>query len=411
MKTKNYILLLFIFTLLQSCKAQQSNGTLLKVENHLIGELDYTHEALDLMQMQVNGEEISLGIINTDGTILFNLPEFDIKALYDSIPLQKYKFHSLFLMDSGCKDRDIFAETPFDGVYAQKYDPVYITKYGKNIAILYPVTNEKMLTNNQYVSKSLAVGSKYFWLYIDRAIVYNDECVKTSFKGNYDIEVAISTNIQFEKGWNFIEESLVEIQDYSRDDYHTTLPKKIQFTKSAPASKKVKWFLKQIMEDEKILAAKKSYEIAPITKEQFKKWLPEKAGDLTRTSYELDKTLDQSRSTKNNMYLVFEKGNQKMEIAVLDGAKNPDDLEMAKFSFAMDNEYKRDDKPTSDTTINDAATNGDEHHISKEDTEKKTSDIVSIFKDRIVLYASGENMTATQLWEAIKALDIASIIK
>jgi len=46
-----------------------------------------------------------------------------------------------------------------------------------------------MLMNNQYVSKSLAVGSKYFWFYMDRAIVYSDDCVKTSFNGNYDIEV------------------------------------------------------------------------------------------------------------------------------------------------------------------------------------------------------------------------------
>jgi len=46
--------------------------------------------------MQANGEEIILGKINTDGTVHFNLPEFDIKALYDSIPLQQYKFHSLF---------------------------------------------------------------------------------------------------------------------------------------------------------------------------------------------------------------------------------------------------------------------------------------------------------------------------
>jgi len=405
MKSNNLILILLILIYFQPCKAQQSQTTLPKVENHLKGALDYTLEALDLMQMQANGEEISLGIINTDGTILFNLPEFDIKALYDSIPLQKYKFHSLFLMDSSCKDRDIFAETPFDGVYAQKYDPLYIKKHGKNIAVLYPLSDEKMLTNNQYVSKSLAVGSKYFWLYIDRAIVYSDECVKTSFKGNYDIEVAISTNIQFEKGWNFIEESLVEIQDYSRDEYNTTLPKKIQFTQSAPASKKVKWFLKQIMDDDKIESAKKIYELTPITKEQFKKWLPKKAGDFTRTSYEFDKALDRS-TRKSNLFLVFEKGTQKMEIAIIDGAENPDALEMVQFAFSMDENFERDDKPASDTT-----TKGEVHHISKEDIDKKTSQILSVFKDSIVIQATGENMTAMQLWEAIKALEIASIIK
>ena len=140
-KTKLVVVLAII--LFQSCKAQQSKIALPKVENHLKGELDYTYEALDLVQRQANGEEISLGKINADGTINFNLPEYDIKALYDSINLQHYKFQQLFSMDSSCKDRDVFAKTPFDDVYSQKYDPIFIKKYGINIAVLYPVSDEK----------------------------------------------------------------------------------------------------------------------------------------------------------------------------------------------------------------------------------------------------------------------------
>lgn len=404
MKIRTSIVFLLIFTLFQYCKAQQSQTAVSRVENHLKGELDYTHEALDLVQMQANGEEIVLGKITKDGTVNFNLPEFNIKALYDSIPLEHYKFQNLFLMDSSCKDRDIFAETPYDDVYAQKYDPIYIKKYGKNVALLYPMTNEKMLSNNQYVSDSLAVGSKYFWFYIDRTIAFKDECILTSFDGTYDIEVAVSANIQFEKGWNFIEENLLEIQNYSRDDYHTTKPKKIQFTQSSPASKKVKWFLKQIMKDEKIESAKTLFNLPRITKEQFKKWLPKKAGDFTRTSYEFDKVLDRSAS-KSNVFLVFENGNQKMEIAVIDGAESPDDLEMVHFAYSMDENYKRDDKPASDTSIK-----AEVHHISKEDKDNKTSQILSVFKGSIVLQAKGENMSAEQLWKGIKALDVAAIV-
>ncbi len=387
--------ILFLLTLIyfQPCIAQQSKTSLPKVENYLKGELDYTLEALDLVQMQANGEEIILGKINKNGTVHFNLPEFNIKTLYDSINLQHYNFQSLFLMQD-CKDRDVFAETPFDAIYAQKYDPIFIKKYGKNVAVLYPVTNEKMLSNNKYTSDSLAVGSKYFWFYLDRAIAYNDKCIKKSFNGNYDIEVAISANIQFKKGWNFIEENLVEIQNFSRGDYHTTLPKKIQFTQSSPVSKKVKWFLKQIMDDKKIQSAKKLFNLDPITKENFQKWLPKKAGDLTRTSYEIGKTLDRSAS-KNNAFLVFENGNQKMEIAVVDGAESPDDLEMVNFAFEM-SEVKVD--------------NG-VNYVTRYDDNAKQSQILSVFKDRIVLQASGENMTAEQLWEGIKALDIASIIE
>ena len=116
LKTHHIVLLICIAMTALPCKAQQTRTVLAKVENHLNGELDHAHEALELVQRQANGAEISLGKINTDGTIHFNLPEFNIKAIYDSIPLQHYKFQDLFLMNS-CKDKDAFAETPFDDVY------------------------------------------------------------------------------------------------------------------------------------------------------------------------------------------------------------------------------------------------------------------------------------------------------
>jgi len=417
MKTNTYLLLLFIFTLFQSCKAQQTETTLLKVENHLKGELDYTHEALDLVQTQENGEEIILGKITKEGTIHFSLPEFDIKALYDGIPLQPQNFFSMFLMNSACKDRDLFADTPFKEAYAQKFDPMFIKKYGENVAILYPATDEKMFRNNHYYrnnsydGQNLVLGTKYYWFYMDRDISFKDQCIKTPIRDNDSIQLKISADIQLKKGWNFIEENLVAVQAYSDGDYHTTLPKKIQFTHGSPASKKVKWYVIQIIKDERLDAAKTAYELEPITREQFEKWLPEKVGDFKRTSYELDKTLGDSDSKSNNVFVVFENGNQKMEIAVLDGAKNPDDLEMAKFSFAMDEEYEREDKPNTDIAAGDTAIKGEVHHISKEDKDNKTAQVMSVFKDRIVLYATAENMTAAQLWEGIKALNVGSIIE
>jgi len=97
MKTKTQILFVIVFVHIQFCMAQksQSSTTLPKVENHLKGELDYKHEALELVQRQVDGKEISLGKIQTDGKIHFKLPEFDIKALYDSINLQHPRLQQL----------------------------------------------------------------------------------------------------------------------------------------------------------------------------------------------------------------------------------------------------------------------------------------------------------------------------
>lgn len=398
MKTKTYILFLFVFTLCQSCKAQQTQTSFPKVENHLNGDLDYTNEALELVQKQANGKEISLGKINKDGTVHFNLPEFNIKAIYDSIPLQHYKFQDLFLMNSSCKDRDVFTKTPFDAIYSQKYDPIFVKKYGTNIAALYPVSDEKIISRNENNKTIFSGEAKYFWFYIDRDITYKDECIKISFDGIYDIEVAVRANIQFKKGWNFIEENLVEIQNYSEGDYHTILPKKIQFTKSSPASKKVKWVLKQIQEDEKIQTAKRLYNLTPITKEQFEKWASNKLGDLLVTNQEHG-IPPIGRKNKNTIHLTYANETQKKEIDlyVVDCAKSPGDMNMINFAYAMENDGKdkKDIKP----------------YIAQYSEREKATNLLYKVEDRLIVTASGVNINVEELWGYIKKLDVEKLLK
>lgn len=380
------ILILFLVALIyfQSCKAQQSQTVLPKVENHLKGELDYTHEALDLVQMQANGNEISLGKIHTDGTVHFNLPEFDIKALYDSIPLQHYKFHSLFLMDSSCKDRDVFAETSFDDVYAQKYK-LLVKKYGINVAILEPA------------SDSLVANSKYFWFYIDRAITFKDDCVKTSSRTG-DVYANISANIQFKKGWNFIEENLVTVQTNSQGDSLTTPLSQIHFSEILPENKKVKWSLRQIQEDKKIQTAKSFDKLTPISKEQFKKWAPNKLGNLVVTTKEHGNP-PKGQKNKNNLHLTFvnETQNKEIDLYVIDCAKNPDDMEMVNFAYAMENEGKdeKDIKP----------------YVAQYSEREKATQLLYKVGDRILVNASGKNINSEELWNYIKKLNVEKLLE
>lgn len=396
--TTNQIVFIFnaMMTVL-SCNSQELNNVLPKVENHLTGQIDYIHEALELVQQHANGQDISTGKINTDGTINFNLSEYDIKALYDSIPLQHYNFHSLFLMQS-CEGKDSFAKTPFDDVYSQKYDPIFIEKYGIKVGMLTPVSDKKILSNNEYSSDSLAVGSKYHWFYIDRAIGYKEKCIKTSFNGTYDIEVNVSVDIQFKKGWNFIKENLVEIQNYSKNDYHITLPKKIHFTSSDPTSKEVKWFIKQIAKDEEIQIAKKLYSLTLITKKQFEKWAPKKLGDLSVTTKEYG-ALPERRKNKNNIHLTYTDKTKKKEIDlyVIDCAKSPDDIEMANFSYAMENrgKDKKDIKP----------------YIAQFSERKKATQFMYKVDDRILVEASGVNINGVELWGYIQKLKVEKLLK
>ena len=388
MKTKSHILFLLAILCFLPCKAQQAQTVLPKVENHLNGELDYTHEALELVDRQDNGEEISLGKIDKEGMIHFYLPEFNIKALYDSIPLQPYKLQGWLSMEN-CKDKDAFAKTPFDDLYSKKYK-LFIKKYGTKVAVLEAVSDEKKTKNN-----GRGIGSKFSWFYIDKAIEYKDECIKTSFN-NDNIEANISVNIQFEKGWNFIEENQVAVRKY--ENSKIIQPEKKEFTKISPSSKKVKWFLRQIEKDEKIQIAKKLDKLTPITKKQFKKWVPNKLIDLSVTTNEHGNP-PKGLKNKNNIHLIYANETQKKEIVlyVVDCAKSPDDMEMINFSYAMENRGKeeKDIKP----------------YVAQYSERKKATSLLYKVEDRIFVTASGVNINAEDLWEYIKKLKVEKLIK
>ena len=386
---RTVLIISFLLTMLSS-KSQELHNTLPNIENRLVGELDYTKEVLELFQKQANGKEISLGKINTDGTIHFNLPEYDIKALYDSIPLQHYKFQQLFKINSECKDIDVFAKTPFDDVYSEKYK-LLVKKYGIDVAILEPVTNEEKVSNNETNS------SIYYWFYIDRAIAYKEECSKTN-SSTGDIYANISVDIQFEKGWNFIEENSVTAQNNSESNSNTIKPQKIQFTKVSPANKKIKWTLRQFVDDEKIQAAKKLHHLTPITQEQFEKWVPNKLGNLLLTNKEYG-IPPIGRKNKNNIHLTYASETQKREIDlyVVDYSKNPEAIEMIDFAYAMENDGKdeKDIKP----------------YIAQYSEREKVTKLLYKVGDRMFVEASATNMNGEELWGYIEKLNVEKLLK
>ncbi len=270
MKTKLTMLFLLVFTLLQSCKVQQTQTALFpKIENQLKGELDYTKEGFELVQWPNGGggDEIILGRIDETGAIHFSLPTYDIKALGKNHMPSNFESQFNMLSCKGKGDIDMMGrplfKTPYDDVYSQLYPPIYVKKYGITIAYISPVSDEKMLLKKNH---NKIIGSKYYWMYIDRALDYKDTCIRESNKDT-DLEIERSADIQLKKGWNFIKSNLVELQNYG-ENKEQTIPKKIQFTLGSPKSKDVKWYLVQTKDEEKILAAKKEFELeTPKTKE------------------------------------------------------------------------------------------------------------------------------------------------
>ncbi len=332
MKIKLIVVLAII--LFQSCKTQQlqTKTSSPKIENQLEGELDYTKGGFELVQWQHNGDEITLGSIDEKGEIHFSLPEYDIKALGKRHMNSNFESQFNMLKCKGKGDFDMLGQplfkTPYDSIYSQLYGPMYVKKYGVSVAYVSLVSDEKMLIKG---NSNKIIGNKYYWFYIDRDLDYKDTCIQESNKGA-DLEIDVSADMQFKKGWNFVKRSLVEVQNYGENNEHT-IPKKILFTLSSPKSKDVIWHLVRRMDEEKIQAAKKEYELAtPIIKKQFEKWCPKKVGDFTRTGYEIDKKVG-LLDTKNTAFLVFENGNHKMEITILDEAVSLNDIEMVNFAF------------------------------------------------------------------------------
>lgn len=262
MKTKTHIFILFVLIVFQSCKTHKvpTKTSLPTVENQLKGELDYAKGGFELVQWQNSGDEITLGRIDETGKIHFSLPEYDIKALgKNHMPNH---FESGFNM-LRCKDRGEFDmvgnpkfKTPYDDIYSQLYGPMFIKKYGVNIAYIYPASDEKVLIKENW---DKIIGSKYYWMYIDRALDYKATCIRESFKST-DLEIERSADIQFKKGWNFIKSNVVEVQSYGENNDQPET-KTIRYSLSSPESNDVKWYVKRKMDDEKILAAKKEYEL------------------------------------------------------------------------------------------------------------------------------------------------------
>ena len=98
------------------------------------------------------------------------------------------------------------------------------------------------------------------------------------------------------------------------------------------------------------------------------------------------------------MHLIYTDEIQKKEIDlyVVDCAKNPDDMEMTNFAYAMENQGKdkKDIKP----------------YIAQYSEREKAMSFLYKVEDRLFVSASGVNITAEELWDYIKKLKVEKLI-
>lgn len=149
--------------------------------------------------------------------------------------------------------------------------------------------------------------------------------------------------------------------------------------------------------------SKELAKLKPVTKEQIKAWMPEKLGDLKRSSFQISKELGMTCK------LVFKgQDNKSININIIDGAGTGAPM-MAVFSMMQsmdidkesDTGYGRTQKIDGQPML--------VKYQSKENYEKST--LQCLLNERFGIEANAWNMTPDELWQYLKQLEIEKLIK
>jgi len=370
-----------------------------KVENKITGELNYTKNELQLSFIQYNREETPIGKIAKDGSIQFNLPDINLKAIYKEINMLSASLESMFEM-SQCKG-DTSYGTKYEDIYSQKYD-IGIKLYGITVATLIPVSDEEIFKNlTSDDNLKYITGSKYSFYNIDQDINFDLECEQNDFAGAYDIELKRTAKIPIKKGWNLIKETIEQTQQYTKEEFTKVIPKEITYTKVDYTDASIKWYINQMASEDEILLIKKLYHTTPLTKKAFVDWAPKKLTDnLPLTAIEYGKP-PKNETNKNNIHLIFSNEHQKkdIELYIIDCAKNAEDLLIANNVYAMEAEYGEDkDKQP-------------KPYVAQYNEEENTTKLLYKVNNRIVVNTTGLNIKPEELWKYIQQLKIEQLIK
>ena len=392
MKTKTFILFLFVLIQFQPCIAQETATILPKVENYTKGELD--------LKITSFGEKnpITVGKIMADGSIHLNWPEIDLNKFkafnYWTKSIESY-YGGKF-----CRNSNPVVSNENAILIEIKY--IYLFKYGQPVGCIIPTTQQ----NKEHYKDLL--GSTIDWVYSDSDTSVKANCSENiAWEDLYNFDQTIAYNIKFKKGFNLVSNSLTAIEEWDTEKEKGNMPKtrSIQSVDQIPAN--IHWQLKYWANDELLEIEQKLNKLKPITKQQYENWLPKKLGNLIRTGYEIGKTIERM-PTLNNVNLLFEKGSKKIDLTIVDcvGSKVAADA----YTIIMDM-ASRDWKDKTETGYRSAA-DMDDNRVLTEYIEKETKTTLNYNANaRFLIKAEGNNIKPEELWDLLKDLNLYQLTK
>ncbi len=228
---------------LLSCAAQQQTqllNTFPKVENYTKGALD-----LVVVPFGLNGNEINVGKILADGTIHFDWPEIELNTIEGS----EYFMLSInkAVGMSFCNDKQIEEESTEAKAVDSK--TIFLYKKGMQVGTLYPATHKEMQDNGSLNRhSSLVLGSEISWFYSDDIASFKAKCmVKVEWENSYNFDEVTTYNIHFKKGWNMVQHTLSEKEDWRNETAHGSLPKTISKNTITKIPENINWYVNYLV--------------------------------------------------------------------------------------------------------------------------------------------------------------------
>lgn len=236
-KIKLFIILLFAFIISSFAQSNFNLKSNLKIENYSYGEL-----VLKVVPFGL-GKEINIGKILKDGTIQFNWPKIDLKTIESSSVFMQNIKSSLLGM-SYCEDDQIEKNTKECQVVDTQY--IYLYQNNKQVGVLFPATEKEIINNEPAnIYSQLVKGSSLTWFYSDGTCNFKAECSeKMEWEGKYNFVAKKSYDIQLKKGWNLVEQELLEIEEFKDELGTGYMEKKVSKKSIGDIPKNIKWHIK-----------------------------------------------------------------------------------------------------------------------------------------------------------------------
>ncbi len=381
------------------CQAQNS-GTPPKIKNYTKGELE-----IKVAPFGLDGNEINVGKVLPDGTIQFSWPDIDL-ANYESSDF--FMSHlKIALWMSVCHDKKM--EENNEEIKAVNTKDLLLYKYGQNVGFLQPSTRKEFSN-----SDTLETGSSFSWYYSNGDGKFKAICTVYEEKGGLNDVYEIDKNnvrntttydINFKKGWNLVEKSLLELKDQKRGDELITTKFKESKATISQIPNNINWHMNYWANDELLEKEHQLISQTPIAKKQFENWLPRNLGDFKRTAYEIGKELERMPST-DNINIVFEKNLHKIEVTIVDCAGNKEAASMYTLMADMaSSEWKEDSE-----TGYQSATKMDGIPVMTDYNKNENNTTLSYSaNERLLIKAEAVNIAPKELWEYLRKLDLEKL--